>query len=76
MKFDIQSRIDDLYSEFLMEYYADEVRCKDHLIDMIDNQIHREEFEIEVLKALGFSKEEIDEITNYDDEDVNWAFRI
>jgi hypothetical protein len=67
MKFDIENRLDDLYSDYLMEFHSDTIRTKDQLIKAIENNLYREAFEIEVLKGLGLTKEEIKAIRGFDE---------
>ena len=73
----IEDKMNELYSEFLIEEYSDELHCKDQLIDAEENGVHRDEFEIQVLRGMGFTVEEIKGVASrgYEEKDVDWGFR-
>jgi len=53
MKFNIEDRIEDLYSEWLFEYCSDEFGCKDQFIELLENRHRFEEFSELVKEHLG-----------------------
>jgi len=49
----IEDRIMDLYSEWLWDYCPDEIKGKDHHLELIEKGHRWDEFAAKVLEAIG-----------------------